>query len=389
MNPRAFNRLAAVALAVAFVLSLARLVQYRFAAGDIYPPASSLRADPLGTKALREALALLPGLRVERNHESIARLADAGGTTLLLLGVAPDSKASPMLVPADNDALERRVRRGDRLVLAFGHQSMESATNTLRGGFPQFPVLPASTNGPVGFDSRLAFDLSLTNGAGDVARRVGGKGTLPATLPWSSPWSLAGLGPEWHAVYERGGSAVVAERSLGSGTIVIAASDYPFSNAALRRSHEGDFLAWIVGPNRRVVFDETHLGLTIEPGVAALIRKYRLGGAIAGLCLLAVLHAWRESARFNPPPPPADSGILHGRGSAGGLLNILRRAVDPSRLPEVSFDEWRRSLGPRRPLSENRLAAAQELANLESAKPPRERDPADFHRRLARLLRHR
>ncbi len=390
MKPRARNLAAAGILAVVFAVSLVRLFQYRFAAGDIYPPGSSLRADPLGSKALHAALSLLPGMRVGRNHEPLARLAEPAGTTLLILGVPPGAKGSPMPTTDETEVLERLARAGARLVVAFEHQSPESATNVWRRGFANLRASAgASTNRDPSLDARLGFDLSATNAAGEVARRAGAFHSLRDTMPWPGGWSLAGLGPEWRAVYERAGAPVVAERPLGSGTVVLVASDYPFSNASLRRDHPSEFLAWIVGPNRRVVFEETHLGLSLQPGVAGLIRKYRLGGLIAGLAVLAALYVWRQTSRFNPPPESPESGAVRGRGSAGGLLNVLRRSVPPASLPEVAFAEWRRSLGRHHALSEQRLADAQELANLERAKHPRERDPADFHRRLARLLRHR
>jgi len=57
----------AIALACGFCYGLWKLYELRFAAGDIYPPYSSLRADPMGSKALYESILQLPGASAARN----------------------------------------------------------------------------------------------------------------------------------------------------------------------------------------------------------------------------------------------------------------------------------------------------------------------------------
>ena len=42
--------------AVAFVLGVLQLFRLRFEQGDVYPPYSTLRADPLGSMALYERI---------------------------------------------------------------------------------------------------------------------------------------------------------------------------------------------------------------------------------------------------------------------------------------------------------------------------------------------
>jgi len=57
-----------------FALGVIRLFQMRFDAGDIYPPYSSLRADPLGVKVFYESLQNLPGLSVSRFFQRNSKL---------------------------------------------------------------------------------------------------------------------------------------------------------------------------------------------------------------------------------------------------------------------------------------------------------------------------
>ena len=61
-----------------FCLLLVNLFLLRFRAGDIYPPYSSLRSDPLGTKALVKALVGVALGHEQRAHgRRVARLARA------------------------------------------------------------------------------------------------------------------------------------------------------------------------------------------------------------------------------------------------------------------------------------------------------------------------
>ena len=49
-------------------------LQLRFEAGDVYPPYSSLRADPLGAMAFYESLGKIPGISVRRDFSASNRL---------------------------------------------------------------------------------------------------------------------------------------------------------------------------------------------------------------------------------------------------------------------------------------------------------------------------
>ena len=64
-----------MALAAVFALGVGHLFQLRFSLGDVYPPYSTLRTDPLGAKAIYEALAAQPALSVERNLRPLDQLA--------------------------------------------------------------------------------------------------------------------------------------------------------------------------------------------------------------------------------------------------------------------------------------------------------------------------
>lgn len=70
-----------------FVYGVTYLLILRFEKGDVYPPYSSFRSDPLGTKAFYEALRLLPGVETLRNVEPLQRASGLSGATLFLFGL--------------------------------------------------------------------------------------------------------------------------------------------------------------------------------------------------------------------------------------------------------------------------------------------------------------
>ena len=78
------------AVFVLFGWGLVELFELRFAQGDVYPPYSTLRNDPLGAAAFYEALEGQPGLRVERNLRPLDRL---GKPPAVLYGHAPTPPA--------------------------------------------------------------------------------------------------------------------------------------------------------------------------------------------------------------------------------------------------------------------------------------------------------
>ena len=135
---------------------------------------------------------------------------------------------------------------------------------------------------------------------------------LPESLSWHSGSYFTNLDPAWKVVYARQSAPVMVERKFGAGSVVFCTDSYFLSNEAMLKERHADLLAWVIGPSSRVMFDEAHLGIVEEPGVAMLMRKYRLHGLVAGLLLLAALFIWKNSSRFAP-------------GAAGGKAGGLRR----------------------------------------------------------------
>ena len=128
MSTRFPNWLIAAGLSAAFVAGLYALLTIRMGEGDVYPPYSTFRADPLGTKAFFDALQDLPGhpLKAERYFRPLERLAlelngqenDLRQTLIFLAG--EDARGWSWSPPKDRvEAIERAARAGARVVIAF------------------------------------------------------------------------------------------------------------------------------------------------------------------------------------------------------------------------------------------------------------------------------
>lgn len=411
-----WHRVLLLLVLVGLVVGLWRLLRLRFDRGDMYPPYSSLRADPLGTKALADGLAEIPGREIRRHLRSGPNLPEGRGAALLLLGM--NSQQMEYVSEAEAEALERFAREGGRVVLAFrtlphsllrgprrepdqqaappaeeddarkareSRQSRrEELENRLRG-----KAISLSKRWGVRFVETTPQPGSEGGAVEPAIRRI--EGLLPAEMVWHADLHFELQSTNWTVVYSRGEARpVVLERHWGMGTLLLCSDSYLFSNEGLRRDRQPQFLAWAVGAAQRVWFDEDHLGVSEEPGVAVLVRKYRLHGLALGLVFLAGLFLWRNATSLVPADP--DRSELGGpetevgKEAMGGFTNLLRRSVPAVELPLICFEEWKKScVGERAHLLANHPAMQRVLEEYATTKPA-ERDPVDTCRRLAAQL---
>ena len=309
---RAANRGVPILLAVlaaGFLFGLWKLYQLRFQAGDIYPPYSSLRADPLGAKALYESLARIEGMSVSRNYRDVPDVA-RGKSTILFLGENP--RFFEVLSEDELKQFENLAAGGAQVVIAMRPVYPESSK---REKDDRKPATPLEKRWGVRFDY---LDANKTD------------------------YQASGLMPRLTALY-----FVVAdkpvhrwERKFGAGSVLLLPSAYPFSNEALAFGRDSAFIAGTLGANRKVVFDENHLGLIESGNIVRLGRKYHLEPFAAVLLLAFVLFVWKSSTSLLPPRAEAE-GIATAVGDAGsGLANLLRRNIPEDSLIRTCFEQW-------------------------------------------------
>jgi hypothetical protein len=380
-------------LATIFVWGLLQIFDMRFSRGDIYPPYSSLRTDPLGTRIFYESLEHLSNMDVVRNQSSYKQFAVAENVAFFYVGARGLSLTDKELTD-----LEKFINRGGRFVFTFYPQGNKSWL--VENAKPTPSASPVSNKKKKEDDAeskkiflltdvqqRWEFHLAAENKfeVTDATTAVPG---IDRAIPWHSSLSFQTLGAAWHPVYSIGERPVVIERAMGNGTIVMASDSYFLSNEAMRRDRRASFLAWLVGDKRRVMFDEVHHGVREVAGVSTLIRRYRLGGFVAAALLIAILLCWKNMVHLVPAAAnrPEGDEFVSGKESFAGLTSLFRRNIAPSEVAEVCYSEWNKSL-PRAArsvqLTADRVRAAMEEFRREN-KP--HRNPVDVYREISRII---
>lgn len=110
-----------VGLGMALVGGICLLFDLRFESGDNYPPYSTLRADPLGTRGLYDSLQALRGVTATRNLRPLCELHEGAGATLFYLGIDPDDLQH--FGKDDSNHIESFLLSGGRLVLSLAPQT--------------------------------------------------------------------------------------------------------------------------------------------------------------------------------------------------------------------------------------------------------------------------
>jgi hypothetical protein len=105
-----------------------------------------------------------------------------------------------------------------------------------------------------------------------------------------------------------------------------------------------DLLAWIVGSQKIIYFDEAHFGITESVNMAGLIRRYRLHWTVACFVLLAILFVWKNSSSLAPlPVEERQPAFVVGKESGEGFVNLLRRNVLPRDLLKTCIQQWKQA----------------------------------------------
>src|SRR6185312_9210491 len=115
------------------------------------------------------------------------------------------------------------------------------------------------------------------------------------------------------------------------------------SNQGLSDSSDAVLIAGLIGPVKRVLFDENQFGVSETGSAAVLIRKYRLETAIGVLFAIAGLFIWRSASSFLPSRADTGAARVSGRDVHDGLTALLRRNIPMDQLLAACSKEWTRS----------------------------------------------
>lgn len=399
MKSRYFTTIMLALLVAGFGMGVVWLFKLRFDSGDIYPPYSSLRADPLGTKALFESLQDLPGFSVRRFFEENGKLKGNPQRTFFFFGVEKSSVTAMSM--EDFRELDACLFAGGRVVVSlrpaaaanehrWGEKSVAHAKNSKPSATNDLPE-EQMISWPEKIGARMATDPDfIPRDVGYFAHWSGGSPPpdgLPESTSWHSGIYFAGLDKAWRALYKRDGYPVIIERPFGKGSLVLAGDSYLVSNEALRNERYPGLLSWLLGGRREIIFDETHLGVQESPGIAGLLRQYHLEGLLVGLLFVAGLFVWRSGAPLVPPyaDEPKEAAAVRGREAAAGFASLLRRSIPASEILFACFAEWQTAFA-RNARAASRMAAIRQIIDSEQSKSAPARQPLEAWRAVQHVL---
>lgn len=409
------------AVIIVFGVAMLQLFDLRFKSGEHLPPYSSLRTDPLGSKAFYESLARFDQLQLTRHYKNLSRLEPNSRTAVFFLGLPAD--ALSIVDRETSNRLDQIMVAGGRTVITLFPDRPRKISNDEEDEEeveekpePDKPE-PDKPEKDVFEDKEEKKDgdkKSEGKDASDIPNLISlqkhwdfeleldptphskdglkASGRLEAAswpnMSWHSGIYFTKLGPAWHALYDANGKPVIIWRQWGQGTLVLASDSYFVSNEALRNEPRPALLSWLVGDKTRLVFNETHLGMYESPGVATLARQYGLGGVLVGLLVLAILFIWKNAFSLAPPPDSeiegSDGVISAGRDYYAGLISLLQRNIPANRILRECFKAYRRTTEERRENLGDALSKAEAVLGPDTQSP--RNDPVAGYRTIQQII---
>jgi hypothetical protein len=296
---------------------LVRLFDVSTRGGEAYPRYSSLRADPMGAKVMHDALAALPGYRVERSFKD--RFRAVAGSVVFVLDARPEVSIL--------DDCRKWAEAGARVVVAF-------------------------QAGPAMRDKALDRQWKIEFRTARADKR------WTVFVPRDESWTkLEQLGEE----------ASVVEKQIGAGSVVFVGKAMLLSNEGLHKGRDSALLLSILGGRRHVVFEESHLGIVQSGSVGQLLRRYRLGGAALVLLVLAALFFWRMSSASLPEAAVEPEPETLPQDDA--LISLVRGAIPSATLGASALALWSHGGGTLKSWSAARRSRVEQA--LRGGGPPR------------------
>jgi hypothetical protein len=389
-----FPALSLLVVTALFVYGVTKLLVLRFQKGDVYPPYSSFRSDPLGTKAFYEGLGLLPRVEAVRNVEPLQKVPGLSGATLFLFGLQ-ESRFSAMQ-QALVKALEDAAFGGSRIVISFAPTHAQPAPRSEDKEKQETPQEDGDKENDeeqelqgreyVDLTKRWAVETELSAKEVAEASLSARKNTLPPSLAWYSTLTFEPQDNVWHTIYVRLGKPVLIERLYGKGSIILSSDSFFLSNEAMKNKRYPHLLSWLCGTHKKIIFDETHLGVLKSPGIAMLLRKYGLTPFFISLMVLALLVIWKQSVRFVPAyEEDAEATVDAGKDTSTGLTNLLRRNIPLNGILSACLEEWKRSFTHGKQNLSALLPRIEEIIAEDRAQPKKNRNPVQAYRKISGL----
>ena len=385
-----------VIITTLFLYGVITLLIMRFQVGDVYPPYSSYRSDPLGTKAFYEALNLLPGVEAVRNVEPLTNQSGLSESTTFFLGMHTSDLSFMDLTTVQ--AIEDALNKGGRIIITFVpthakpsspteeemHEPSQTDADDQHDGEEKHEFYRTEY---VDLTERWSVEIELSAETSGEANLWTSETKLPSSLIWHSTLIFNPQDSAWRTIYTMAGKPALIERPYGEGSVVMASDSFLLSNEAMKSRRYPHLLSWLCGDHHTIIFDETHLGIAKHPGIATLLRRYGLAPFFLALIVLALLAIWRQSFSF----VPAHEETQEITGSPGkdystGLTNLLRRNISSGNILEACLEEWKRSFTHGKQNLSDLLPHIRKIIATEQAQPKKNRSAIRAYQKISALI---
>jgi hypothetical protein len=352
------RRVAAWVILIGSFLSLCffgfQTFRIRLETSDSFPEYSTYRADPKGLKAFYESLEGTDLIHVGRRLQSSKNFPSGENQVLVIAGVLADQQ---IVSDEDSRFFDHWLATGGRLIIALRPEELRSARNQ--------SIVKANQDTSDDTSSVLWRNLIRRWGAEIVPLSEIHSATANSTFFGTIAYRLGRqafdpLSSDWNVVAVQGDKNVIVERAFSHGSLVLLTDSYPLSNEALAAHRNTDFLLWLIENRRGVLFEETHLGLSEQPGVMTLAQRYGLQGTLISVVAVLLLFVWKCQYTLLPRTKiDQNSFAVSGCSSDQAFLNLLQRTVPQKDLLGVCITAFLKTARP----------TLAQLADLEKFRP--------------------
>jgi hypothetical protein len=293
-------------------------------------------------KAFYESLRTTDLLNVSRRLQSSKTLPSGADQVLFVAGIQADHQS---ISDEDSRFFDHWIATGGRLIIALRPYENQPADNRAA---PRANQEESEQAPSILWQSQLRRWGVRIAPLREIPSSTANSpvfGTIPR---WLGRSSFDRLNPEWKVIAFQGNHEVIVERAFDhGGSLVLMADCYPLSNEALAAERNTGFLLWLLDNRPAVLFDETHLGLSEQPGIMTLAQRYGLQGALISIVAVLLLFIWKCQYTLVPRSKLAQEGsTISGSSSELAFLNLLHRAVSRKDLLNVCLTTWLKTARP-------------------------------------------
>jgi hypothetical protein len=316
-------------------------LKVRLETSDSFPEYSTYRADPKGLRAFYESLQSTDLVQVSRRLQSSKILPSGENRVLVLAGVGAEQET---VTDEDAALFTHWLETGGRLIIALRPEKISFSKGQLAPGASQEekegrPFVLWQT-----LIRRWGADLIPVSETHAATVTSTSFGTLPH---WLGRNSFDRLTSDWKVIAVQGNKNVIIERPFAQGSIVLLADTYPLSNEALAADRNTAFLLWLIDNRRGVQFEETHLGLSEQPGIMTLAQRYGLQGTLISIVAVLLLFIWKCQYTLVPRTrSDQNRSTVAGSSSDQVFLSLLQRTLSQKDLLGVCITTWLKTARP-------------------------------------------